>query len=155
MPSTLSLTPRVRKGEKYDGGSFKSQRTFLDLVVNGASLWARLGKPHDMVSVLCAEFSESETSKAVSALLLDSESELADDRRLLFVCAECGDLGCGAITVSVQRKDGKVVWSDFGYENDYELGVRRGDYTDVGPFEFEFSQYQSCLSNALATLKSH
>lgn len=155
MPSTLSLTPVVRKGKKYEGGSFKSQRTFLDLVVNGASLWERLGKPHDMVSVLCAEFSEAETSKALGVLLLDSESELPDDRRLLFVCAECGDLGCGAITVSVQRKNEKVVWSDFGYENDYEVGVRREGYTDVGPFEFEFSQYRSCLLNALATLKSH
>ena len=60
-----------------------------------------------------------------------------------------------AITVSVARANDKVVWSDFGYENNYELGVRRDDYTDVGPFEFEFSQYQSCLLNALATLKSH
>jgi hypothetical protein len=154
MLSTLSLTPHVRMGEKHDNGSFKSRRTFLDLIVNGASLWEHLGKPHDMVSVLCADYAETETSKALDRLLLNSEADLPNDRRSLFVCAECGDLGCGAITISIKRANEKVVWSDFGYENNYESGVRHDDYTDVGPFEFEFPQYQSCLLNAVAKLKS-
>jgi|SRR5207302_3831138 len=154
MSSTLSLTPLVRVGERHDGGSFKSQRTFLDLVVNGSSLWERLGKPHDMVSVLCVDYAETETLKAVNRLLLNSEADLPNDKRSLFVCAECGDLGCGAITVSVKRVNEKVVWCDFGYENNYESRVLRDDYTNVGPFEFEFRQYQSSLLKAVAKLKS-
>jgi hypothetical protein len=153
MPSTLSLKALVRMGEKHDNGQFKSQRTFLDLIVNGVSLWERLGKPHDMVSVLCADYAETETSKALDRLLL-TEGDVPNARTPLFICAECGDFGCGAITVSVKRTNDKVVWSDFGYENNYESGVRHDDYTEVGPFEFEFPQYQSCLLNAVATLKS-
>jgi hypothetical protein len=57
---------------------------------------------------------------AVDRLLLTSEADFPNERRSLFVCAECGDLGCGAVTLSVTRVGGKVVWSDFGYENTYE-----------------------------------
>src|SRR5262249_3807624 len=139
---------------KYEDGFFKSQRRFLDLVVGGISLWERLGKPHDMVSVLCADFVESETLNAVDRLLLKSEADLPNGRRSLFVCSEDGDLGCGAITISVKRAVDSVLWSDFGYENNYEKQVWRDDYKDVGPFEFEFHQYESALLSAVAQLKS-
>src|SRR5690242_13676983 len=103
MSSTLTLMPLRRAEERFTNGAFKSQRRFLDLLVNSVSLWQRLGKSRDMVSVLCADFVESETLKAVNRLLLKSEADLPGDRRSLFVCAECGDLGCGAITISVKR----------------------------------------------------
>jgi hypothetical protein len=45
---------------------------------------------------ICAGFVESETLKAVDRLLLMSDADFPNDRRSLFVCAECGDLGCGA-----------------------------------------------------------
>jgi hypothetical protein len=154
MNSTLTLMPVLRSAAKYEGGSFKSQRRFLDLVVDRVSLWECLGKPHDLVSVLCADFVESETLNAAERLLLKSEADLPNNRRSLFVCAECGELGCGAITVSVKRAVDSVVWSDFGYENNYEAGVWRDDYKDVGPFDFEFHQYESALLNAVAQLKS-
>ena len=71
------------------------------------------------------------------------------------MCAECGDLGCGAITVSIKRADDRVVWCDFGYENTYEAQVLRDEYANVGPFEFEFHHYQSALLSAIERLKSH
>jgi hypothetical protein len=90
-----------------------------------------------MVSVLCSDFAESETLNAVDRLLLKSEADLPDDRRSLFVCAECGDLGCGAITISVKRAVDTIVWSDFGYENNYEESVSRDDYIvgEKSPFQ--------------------
>jgi hypothetical protein len=128
MTSTLTLMPLLRSGESFTNRTFKSERRFLDLVVNRVSLWERLGKSHDMVSVLCADFVESETLKAVDRLSLESDADLPNDRRSLFVCAECGDLGCGAITISVKRAVDTVVWSDFGYENNYEARFLRDDY---------------------------
>jgi hypothetical protein len=152
--ATLNLTPLVRAGEKRTDGTFRSHRTFLDLVVNGVSLWGLLGKPHDMVSVLCLDFTQSEMLKAVDRLLLKSDADLPSNRRSLFLCAECGDLGCGAISVSIKREDDRVVWADFGYENTYEAQVLRADYANVGPFEFEFHPYQSTLLSAIERLKS-
>jgi hypothetical protein len=56
MIATVSFVPAVRPGAKYGDGSYKSSRRFLDVVVNGNSLWRSLGKPRDMVSVLCLDF---------------------------------------------------------------------------------------------------
>src|SRR5579864_7560198 len=120
MNASISFAPAFRRGEKYKDGSYRSERKFLDVIVNGSSLWERLGKQHDMVSALCADFAASETLRAVDRLLLKAEADLPNDRRSLFICAECGDLGCGAVTVSVRRIGAKVLWSDFGFENDYE-----------------------------------
>src|SRR5262249_13364297 len=154
MISTLNLEPLIRVGKKYDDGTFRSQRRFVDLLVNGVSLWEVLGKPHDMVSVLCSDFLESETVKALDRLLLKSPADLQNDRSSLFVCAECGDLGCGAISMSVKQENGRITWCDFGYENNYEARILRDEYSEVGPFEFEFHPYESALLGALERLKS-
>jgi hypothetical protein len=52
------------------------------------------------------------------------------DRVALFVCPECGDLACGAITALVSRNDHRVQWSDFAYDYGYEAASKRDH---VGP----------------------
>jgi hypothetical protein len=52
-----------------------------------------------------------------------------------------------------QRTGEQVTWSDFGLENDHEEKVWRDDYRDVGPFEFEVSQYELVFANAVKQLK--
>ena len=154
MISTLAFLACVRAGEKYESGVYKSSRRFFDLIVDGASLWERLGKPHDLVSVLCSDFALPETLKAVDRLLLRSDADLPNDRRSLFVCAECGDLGCGAVSVLVTRVDDHVIWSDFGYENTYEEQISREGYEDIGPFQFESKVYESAFLKVIAELNS-
>jgi hypothetical protein len=97
-------SPSSQLGVPSGGNSHctsKSKRHFLDFVVDGKSLWEALGKRHDMVSILCAEYSANETAKALGRLLLDQKADLPNDRRSFFVCSECGDLGCGAITAVI------------------------------------------------------
>jgi len=155
MIATVSFVPVLRPGEKYKDGRYKSSRRFLDVVIDGDSLWQSLGKPRDMVSVLCLDFALPESLQAVDRLLLKSEADLPNNRRSLFVCAECGDLGCGAVTLSVRRAGGvKVIWSDFGRENNHEEKVWRDEYRDVGPFEFDASQYEQAFADATKQLKA-
>jgi hypothetical protein len=99
MDSHLELRALKRAGVQYPNGTFKSERHFLDFVIDGQSLWEALRKP-DMVSVLCVEYAEDETANAISRLLLSQKADLPDGRRSFFVCSECGDLGCGAIPQS-------------------------------------------------------
>src|SRR5215469_10808361 len=89
MDALLQLAPRIRVGEHFVGGTFKSERNFFDFVVNGQSLWEALGKPHDMVSVLCVEFVRDGTAKSLNRLLLSGQADLPNDRRSLFICSEC------------------------------------------------------------------
>ena len=44
-------------------------------------------------------------------------SDLASGRVPLYVCAECGDLGCGAVTVRVTELDDCFVWSELSIES--------------------------------------
>lgn len=79
-------------------------------------------------------------------LLLKEDSELESKRVPLYVCNCCGDLGCGALTVSVEKNDDHFIWSDFGYENSYEGGFSQNNFMKrTGPFKFLFDNYVSVI----------
>jgi hypothetical protein len=154
MAALLTFTPAIRVGIKYPNGNSKSERHFLDFVVNGQSLWERVGKSRDTVSVLCGEYALDESIRAVNRLLLTERSDFPNDRRSLFICSECGDPGCGAITALVVREGDAVVWADFGFENTYEEKIERTEYMGVGPFKFDAVSYESALLHAIDALKA-
>ncbi len=62
-------------------------------------------------------------------------------RTALYICPECGDLGCGAVTLLVQREAGLIIWKDFGIQNNYEEVIHTDGFEDIGPFTFEGKQY--------------
>jgi len=152
MLSLLELVPATRIGVKLPGGVYKSERHFFDFVVNGHSLWEEVGKPKDMVSVFCYEYAREETIKAANRLLLTEKAVIPNDRRSLFICSECGDFGCGAVTALVIREDSSIVWKDFGYENSYEDNVLLDDYRQIGPYSFDFAHYERALRQAIESL---
>jgi hypothetical protein len=85
------------------------------------------------------EYEEARRFNGKITNMLTSDVPVSGSHRVaLFVCPECGDLACGAITVLVSRNDLVVQWSDFAYDNGYEA---RTELTDVGPFEFEWAAY--------------
>ena len=147
MTSSLELILATRIAHNYADGVHKSERHFLDFSINGQSLWEGLGKP-DMVSVICREYATEETVRAINRLLLVEGADFPNERRSLFICAECGDLGCGAITAIVCKEGETVRWEDFGYERSYGENVRRDDYATVGPFAFDAVSYERALEEA-------
>jgi hypothetical protein len=153
MDSLLELTPLIREGTQNANGTSKSERHFLDFVVDGQSLWEALGERHDMVSILCAEYSADETAKAVGPLLLNEKADLPNDRRSFFVCSECGDLGCGAITAVVERQGETIAWKAFGYENTYEDKIFLDAHSTVGPFTFDATAYERTLAQAMDLMR--
>ena len=90
----------------------------------------------------------------VKRLLLEENANLPNDRRSLFVCSECGDLGCGAITAVISKREKTITWGNFGYENTYEDKIGLDDYSAVGPFTFNIAVYESTLHQALDRLKN-
>jgi hypothetical protein len=153
MPSVLELLPAMRIGVKYPGGVSESERHFLDFVVDGESLWEKVGKPRDTVSVICFDYSREETIQAVNRLLLAEKAVIPGDRRTLFICSECGDIGCGAVTAFLVREGESIVWKDFGFENNYEENIRLEEYKHIGPYTFNWKQYESALLQAVDNLK--
>jgi hypothetical protein len=154
MATFLELAPAIRAGVTYPGGAFKSERHFLDFLIDGNSLWKQLKKP-DMVSILCSEYaakSLDESVKAVNRLLLLEEADHPNDRRTLFICSECGDLGCGAITSLILREGGAIIWKDFGVQNNYDDNIALTAYQGVGPFIFDAAAYERVITQARAML---
>jgi len=86
--------------------------------------------------------------EAVLRLLLQAPGDFPNNRRALFICPECGDLGCGAISAVIEKVDATFVWREFGYENNWEDGVQRDEYNALGPFVFSCEAYENALREA-------
>lgn len=141
MPAAVNLslleTPRAVSGEH------QTVRTFLDFVVGGQALYpVVLAAGLDLITSLVPQAPES-AAMAIERLLIAREPDVAHDRVALYVCPECADLGCGAITVNVNEDGGVVRWQDWGYQNSYEADVLVVDgFADV---EFDAVEYRAVL----------
>ena len=95
--------------ERYVGSvSSQTPRRFLDYVVDGSSLYERHGLRFDFISPL-GWLSLDEDERAAQRLLQQATADL-DGRVALYVCPECADLFCGAITAIIGRDRDEVVW---------------------------------------------
>lgn len=145
MTSQIKLEPKKR-----EGGGGKTERTFLDFIVDGKSLWERFDT--DFISCLGwlpAEYNE----EAIARLLRKEGADFPDDRRSLYICPECADLGCGAISVVIEKSDGQIVWRDFGFQNNYNEEVDFDDFEELGSFSFDATEYYLAINSAIEPTK--
>jgi hypothetical protein len=127
------------------GGGGKTQRDYLDFIIDGQPLSEKIGG--DLASCL-GWFVPAENTKAVRRLLLEEPADLPNNRRSLYVCPECGDLECGAVTAVIERSGDKIIWRDFGFQHESdELTPIRG-YRDIS-FAFDGTQYNQALKGTL------
>jgi hypothetical protein len=149
--SKLELALRQRPYVKSPSGTFQSERSYLDFVIDGQSLAERTR--YDLVSVLCKEWALEEREKSVRRLLGEESADFPDKRRSLLVCGECGDIGCGAVSIILHLSDKTVLWQDFGYQNNYAPEIHGEHLKRLGPFEFDLGDYTNKLITALDMLK--
>jgi hypothetical protein len=140
--SILELRWRIRSG-----GGGRTERRYLDFVVDGTSLYDRLGVGDHVTPLGCWPV---ETERERIQQLLSASGRVA-----LYVCAECGDLGCGAVTALVERTTDGFVWRDFAFENNYDASMTDADsYRAIGPFVFDKTKYWQVLNQRAATLSA-
>lgn len=77
--------------------------------------------------------------------------KLTTEKILLYVCADCGDIGCGALTAQISFRENSVIWSDFAYENTIETFEK---YPKIGPFEFEKEAYLNAFDELVKKTKN-
>jgi len=143
MISTLDLAWVTRAG-----GGGRTERRYRDFLVDGASLTSRIKA--DFISPF-GWFDLSAQAAFLDGLLRKQPPQCAGGRTILCVCPECGDLGCGAVTVTVQGGPGVVIWRDFGIQNNYEDGVYTAGFEDIGPFTFDGLTYYRVLESLRAS----
>lgn len=61
------------------------------------------------------------------------------------VCSECGDLGCGALTVELGWTPDRVMWLAWGYLNNYEDTINAVDVPGLDELSFDRAQYEAVL----------
>jgi hypothetical protein len=150
--STLDLAFRQRPYVRLPSGTLQSERNYLDFVIDGRSLAEQTR--YDLVSVLCREWASEEREKSVRRLLGEESADFPANRRSLLVCGECGDIGCGAVSINLHLSEKTVLWKDFGYQNNYEPEIHGQHLKELGPFEFDLGNYKSKLIRALDMLKA-
>ena len=138
--SRLELAPLHRPG------GARTERWSWDFVIDGASLSALIGG--DVAGALGWRAPEQEAAVA-DRLLRRAPADLPPDRVALYVCPECGDLDCGAVTAAVAREGDVLVWRDFAWERLSD--VPDGERLSLRPFRFSRATYGRALRAAIAT----
>jgi hypothetical protein len=130
--SALDAVWTVRSGEN------RTERRYLDVVIDGVPL-STMGLG-DVISPF-GWLSHAEEDRASARLLQRSSPDLPQGRVSLYVCPECSDLACGAVSILVERGSGTVTWSDFAFQNDYDGEIHRTGFEEIGPFIFSENAY--------------
>ena len=135
--------------------SGKLEVDWLDFVIDGQSLgniFSAIGQGStagDLIGCLGWAANRPYEDDLIRRLLLKEASELETGRFLLYVCPECGDVGCGAVTATIDETPEAIVWKDFGHEVNYafedEPYFRLEGYEHIGPFRFNKGQYRETL----------
>lgn len=145
--STLQLALIHRAGGSSGGASWQERWTF-DFLVDGRSLADLLGAAQrDLVGRLDRDRRDW-NAESVRVLTGDAAPDF-ENRVLLFVCPECADLGCGAITATLHLKDETITWSDFKHENNYDDSMTTS-FPEVGPIAFALESYRRILCETAA-----
>ncbi|HTH51470.1 MAG TPA: hypothetical protein VL501_06035, partial [Pyrinomonadaceae bacterium] len=115
-----------------------------DFLIDGRSLYDAIN--NDLISPF-GWMPVRPTSEAIERLMLRNGPDLPENRYSLYICPECGDLGCGAFSAEIERGDTGIVWRDFGHQNNYDGEVRLDPYKDFGPFCFDATAYVRVLES--------
>ena len=131
-----------------------TERYSTDFVVDGNSLLKTLQprKSHNtwdfMGRFLCGQLKwNHEISKI---FLVEEKPDLDNGRVMIYVCPECGDIGCGAITLTIAKHEDYFIWKDFCYENDYDQKMTDFDsFALIGPFYFKEIFYRALIDSCI------
>lgn len=135
---------------RHLSGDGQHERQFLDFAFDSTPMYPTvLASGVDNITPIWLGGDEW-CRTAIHRLLGEALPDAPDGRVSVYVCAECADLGCGAITVAVERSHGTVSWRDWGYQNNDEEGfVVIAGLPDV---TFDAVQYDATLRDALDRL---
>lgn len=129
--------------KRREGGGGKTQRDYLDFVIDNASLSEEFD---DMISCL-GWFVAGENEKAVRRLLLEELADFPNNRRSLYVCPECGDVSCGAVSIVIEEDENHIIWRDFAVEHNWSDDLIKRD--NIGSFIFDKTEYRKVIKSAL------
>jgi len=135
---TLNLTTRKV-------GKDQTPREYFDFIVSGKSLRSVLGiEDDDLITPLGWGTNIELGIHILNVFKLKEKPRLESGRVMIYVCPECGDIDCGAITAKIKDSGDRIIWFDFGYETGY--GGLSETYQQIEPIEFIRQNYFAVFS---------
>lgn len=119
--SLLALEPAVLRRVFHDGNVTRHPEShYLDFVVDGRSLTEQIALARGLVTPINRAWLPT-VKDAIAELQGTRPADgLTPGRIALYVCGDCGDLGCGAVTATLNVDTCKISWTDFAWDNGYE-----------------------------------
>jgi len=115
---------------------------FFDFVIDGIPLRSELRTAD--IGVLSDNWDSGELARQFAGET--SVDARLGGRALVYGCRECLDVDCGGIAVKIVGLGDRVRWNVLEqFWMDHEQGCFVFESTDVGPFEFDSTQYLSVL----------
>lgn len=94
----------------------KKERAYFDYIISGHSLLDLLEINNSNLVTPFGWFENKEYEQRLKQILtLQQKPDLDTGRVTLYVCPECGDIDCGAITATVVDAGDQIQWKDFGF----------------------------------------
>ena len=124
---------------------------FEDWTVDGTPLRTVVGEdgPAQEMTPLSTEgFWPQVAADHLRQLLGEAPPSFPSRRVPLLVCPIDGDPGCAALSADLTIEEELVVWSDLGWQNDYEP-FEPGHQLGVGDLRFSRSSYEELLRRTL------
>lgn len=121
-------------------------KCFYDILIDNKSIFDELESDDNNACIFGFYNDKNLNIDIVNQFLKTKDSELQTGRIMLLVCRECGDIGCGAITLEVQKNEDSYVWKNFAHEND-SFELIETDFLDIEPKEFSKNEYENALNN--------
>lgn len=135
------------------GAEFSLARSFLDFVVDGESLFARL-ESDDAIS--CLGWLVEEWDELAAQRLLGRAAPDVEDRVAIWACAACGDVLCGAVTARVITTEDEVIWRDFATsypDHQSDVWVHETDaFADWKAIRFNRATYSTAIEQRPPTV---
>ena len=96
--NSLNLNKATRKI-----GKNQTPRDYFDFFVSGRSLRTILNiEDDDLITLLGWGQNKEYDRRVLNVFRLKEKSELDSGRVMIYVCPECGDIDCGAITAIIK-----------------------------------------------------
>lgn len=148
MPhNIMTFQDAIRPGSSSNGCT-SVERRFADFQIDERSLLEILvtadGGHSDYMSGFVSGYLEQSLRFADNLIRCD-QPQAEPCRVVIYICPECGDIGCGAYSVQIRSVSGEIIWEEFAYENGYE---EPRVIVDVGPYIFSSAPYVRAIKAA-------
>jgi len=123
-------------------------RTYIDFIINGISLTELLvgGVGYNIGKFGWKTNIDFEISE-FNDFQIGVKSRRENGFFSAYVCAECGDEGCGAVMFRIEKTENTIKWIDFVWSDGYpESEDEPDEKIDIEPIIFDNKEYRIALS---------